>query len=215
MTNHTRTRRLAIVSLLGGVAFVLMYISIPLPFLSPFAEFDLSAVPELIGGFSLGPSAAVQIVVVKIALKLMFQGTESLLTGEVQNLILSLAFVLPAAFWYRRHRTRRGAVTGLVLGTVVNVVVSVFTNLYLILPAFIALYGMSWDSIVGMCSAMNPWITSIPTMVVFSVLPFNLLARCVNASLTLLVYKKISVPLKKILNESECVRSNRHELQCE
>ncbi len=215
MTTRRNTRRLAVVSLLAGVAFVLMYMHFPLPFLSPFAEFDLSAVPELIGGFLLGPGAAIQIVLVKICLKLLFQGTSSLLTGEVQNIILSLAFVLPAALYYRRHKTRRGAVVSLVLGGLINVAAAVFSNLYLILPAYITLYGMNWDSIVAMCGAINPWITNIPTMVAFSVVPFNLLARSINALLTLLVYKKISVPVKKILNDTESVRREKHELQCE
>ncbi len=215
MTTRRNTRRQAVVSLLAGVAFVLMYMHFPLPFLSPFAEFDLSAVPELIGGFLLGPGAAIQIVLVKVCLKLLFQGTSSLLTGEVQNIILSLAFVLPAALYYRRHKTRRGAVISLVLGGLINVAAAVFSNLYLILPAYITLYGMNWDSIVAMCGAINPWITDIPTMVAFSVVPFNLLARSINALLTLLVYKKISVPVKKILNDTESVRREKHELQCE
>ena len=83
-------RRLTMAALCGAVAFVLMFFSFSVPVLSPFAEFDFSALPELIGGFILGPIGAVEIIVVKIGLKLLFKGSSSLLTGELMNLILSL-----------------------------------------------------------------------------------------------------------------------------
>ncbi len=191
-------RRLTMAALCGAVAFVLMFFSFSVPVISPFAEFDFSALPELIGGFILGPIGAVEIIVVKIGLKLLFKGSSSLMTGELMNLILSLAYVLPALWYYRRHRTKHGAVVGLALGTVISVVVSIFTNVYVIFPLYIKLYGMNWDSIIDMCSAVNPWIKSIPTMVAFSVVPFNLISRVVTSLITLLVYKKISVPMKRL-----------------
>ncbi len=191
-------RRLTMAALCGAVAFVLMFFSFSVPVISPFAEFDFSALPELIGGFILGPIGAVEIIVVKIGLKLLFKGSSSLMTGELMNLILSLAYVLPALWYYRRHRTKHGAVVGLALGTVISVVVSIFTNVYVIFPLYIKLYGMNWDSIIDMCSAVNPWIKNIPTMVAFSVVPFNLISRVVTSLITLLVYKKISVPMKRL-----------------
>ena len=120
-------------------------------------------------------------------------------TGEVQNFLLSLAYVLPAVLYYRKNRTKKGAAIGLVLGSVLSVIVAIFTNLYLIFPAYIYLYGMSWDSIIEICSAANPWITDIPTFAAFSVVPFNVISRAVTSVITMLVYKKISVPLKKLI----------------
>ena len=194
-----RIRRLTTAALCGAVAFVLMYFSFSVPVLSPFAEFDASALPELIGGFILGPTGLVEIVSVKILLKLAFKGTSSMFTGEVQNFLLSLSYALPAVLYYRRHKTKRGAVIGLVLGSVISIATAVITNLYLIFPAFIKLYGMNWDNIIEMCSAVNPWINSIPTMVAFSIVPFNFISRAVISVLTMLVYKRISVPVKKLI----------------
>lgn len=194
-----RLRRLTTAALCGAVAFVLMYFSFSVPVLSPFAEFDASALPELIGGFILGPTGLVEIVSVKILLKLVFKGTSSMLTGEIQNFILSLSYALPAVLYYRRHKTKHGAVIGLLLGSVISIVTAVLTNLYLIFPAFIKLYGMNWDSIINMCSAVNPWIKNIPSMVAFSIVPFNIISRAVTSLATMLVYKKISVPIKKLI----------------
>ncbi|MCI7736433.1 MAG: ECF transporter S component [Clostridiales bacterium] len=197
--NRTKVRRLTMAALMGAIAFILMYLNFGVPFLSPFAEFDLSALPEMIGGFILGPAGAVEIIAVKILLILVFKGTSSMFTGEVQNFLLSLAYVLPAVLYYRKHRTKKGAAIGLALGSVLSVIVAIFTNLYLIFPAYIYLYGMSWDSIIEICSAANPWITDVPTFAAFSVVPFNVISRAVTSVITMLVYKKISVPLKKLI----------------
>jgi len=129
----------------------------------------------------------------------MFKGTSSMLTGEVQNFLLSASFVLPAIWYYRRHRTKNGAIVGLVLGSVISIVVAVITNIYMIFPAYMYLYGMNWDSIVDICSAVNPLIKNVPTMVAFSIVPFNIISRTVTSILTVLLYKKISVPLKKYI----------------
>lgn len=198
---NSKLRRMTVAGLFGAIAFVLMFFSFGIPVLSPFAEFDLSALPELIGGYVLGPLGAVYITVIKLLLKLLFQGTSSMFTGEIQNLILSISYVLPAILYYRKNKTKKGAIIGLVIGSVISIVMAVLTNLYLIFPAYIALYGMNWDGIIEICTAANPMITNIPTFVAFSVIPFNVISRLVSSVIAILVYKKISVPLKKMLQE--------------
>lgn len=199
----TTLRHMTVAGLFGAIAFVLMFFNFSIPVISPFAEFDLSALPELIGGYVLGPLGAIYITTIKLLLKLLFQGTSSMFTGEVQNFILSLSYVLPAILYYRKHKTKKGAVIGLVIGSIVSIVMAVLTNLYLIFPAYIKLYGMNWDGIIEICTAANPMITNIPTFVAFSVIPFNVILRLVSSVITVLVYKKISVPLKKMLLEQE------------
>lgn len=194
-----KIRRLTMAALCGAVAFVLMYFSFSVPVLSPFAEFDASALPELIGGFILGPAGAVEIIAIKILLKLLFKGSSSMLTGEIMNFILNVSYVLPAVLYYRRHKTKKGAVAGLVLGSVISVAVAIFANIYITFPAYIKLYGMNWDSIIEMCSAVNPWIHSIPTMVAFSIIPFNVISRAVTSLVTVLIYKPLSKPIKKLI----------------
>ena len=48
---RNKTRRLTLAAMMGAVSFVLMYFSFSVPVLSPFADFDLSGLPDLIGGF--------------------------------------------------------------------------------------------------------------------------------------------------------------------
>ena len=194
---RNKTRRLTLAAMMGAVSFVLMYFSFSVPVLSPFADFDLSGLPDLIGGFILGPVGAVEIIAVKVLLKLVFKGTSSMFTGEIQKFLLCTAYTLPAVLYYRKQRTKKGAAVGLVIGSICGVVVAVLTNVFLIFPAYMALYGMDWASIVSMCTAVNPWITNVPTMVAFSIIPFNIISFSVTSILAMLLYKKISVPLKK------------------
>lgn len=197
--DNRKLRRMVAAALFGAMAFVLMLFSFGIPVLSPFAEFDFSALPELIGGFILGPIGAVEIITVKLLLKLLFQGSTSMLTGELQNFILSVSYVIPAVLYYRSHKTKKGAVIGLVLGSLLSVLLAVVTSLYLIFPAYIMLYGMSWEGIIEICQAANPWIKDIPTFAAFSVVPFNVISRAATSGITILVYKRISRIIKKMI----------------
>ena len=91
------------------------------------------------------------------------------------------------------------ALNAQLFGTVAGVCVAIITNVYLIFPFYIKLYGMDWASIIGMCTAVNPWIHDLPTMVAFSIIPFNVISMTVISLIAMLVYKKISVPLKKLI----------------
>lgn len=196
---NNKIRTIAMAAILGAVAFVLQYFSFSIPFFSPFASFDFSALPEIVGGFILGPVGAVEIICIKLFLILILKGTSSAFTGEVQNFILSCAYVLPAILYYRANRTKKGAITGLVLGTVISIVIAIFTNVYLIYPAYIRLYGMTWEQIIGICNSANPFISNIPTFVIFSVIPFNLVSRGVTSVMAFFLYKKISGPIKRYI----------------
>ena len=164
---RNQTRRLTLAAMMGAVSFVLMYFSFSVPVLSPFASFDLSALPDLIGGFVLGPVGAVEIIAVKVLLKLVFKARRPCSPVKFRNSCSCTAYALPAVLYYQKHRTKRGAAIGLLLGTVAGVIVAILTNVFLIFPAYMALYGMDWAAIVQMCTAVNPWITNVPTMVRF------------------------------------------------
>ncbi|MBQ2661893.1 MAG: ECF transporter S component [Clostridia bacterium] len=190
-------RKLTMTAMFGAISFILMFFKLNIPFFSPVADFDLSAFPELLGGFMLGPICALVIIVIKLALKLAILGTSTMFTGELQNLLLSIAYVLPAVLYYRKNRTKKGAVIGVVIGSVASIIIAVFTNIYLIFPFYMEVFGMDWEKIIGMFSAANSYIKDVPTLIAFSIVPFNLISRTVTSLLTILLYKKISVPMKK------------------
>ena len=67
---------------------------------------------------------------------------------------------------------------------------SAFNAIYL-LPKFSQLYGMPLDAIVAMGTDVNASITSVSTLVLFAVVPFNVLKGIVVSLVTLLLYKRV------------------------
>ena len=199
MNQKSRVRQMALIGLLGGISGIMMYIQFPLPFLPPFMSYDPSSIVEMIGGFALGPVAAILIILVKLLIKIVLQGTSSAFTGEIQNFLISCSYVLPAVLIYRRRKNKKSAVTGMAVGTVLCAIVAVFTNVYMIIPFYVTLMGMSMESIILMCSKINPYMNSMVTVAIVGIVPFNIIKFGVNSLVTSLLYKRISVPLKKIL----------------
>lgn len=192
MKTNMNVKKLALIGMLGALGAILMLWRFPLPMLPPFMSFDFSGIPELIGGFALGPVSAILIVIVKILIQLVISGTNSMFTGELQGLLLSSAFVLPAAWIYQHNKTIKGALIGMLAGSILCSLVAVITNLYLIIPFYVSLYGMTMEQIVDMCSAVNANMNSVATMAIFGIIPFNLIKCGINCLITFLVYKKIS-----------------------
>ena len=63
-------RKLAMGGMLSAIAFVLMYLEIPIPIMPSFIKFDFSDLPALIGAFALGPVWGVVIELIKNLLHL-------------------------------------------------------------------------------------------------------------------------------------------------
>lgn len=200
-TNQMNVKKIVLIGMLGAIGAILMFIRTPLPFMPPFMDFDLASLPEMIGGFALGPMAAVFIILVKILAKFAMLGTSSMFTGEIQNFLLSCAYVLPAVWIYDRHKSKKSAIQGMVVGTVICAIVAVFTNLYIIIPFYASLGNMTVQSIIDMCSAVSPIITNTFTLAIFGIIPFNLIKNGVASIITYVVYKKISIPMKKFAGE--------------
>lgn len=200
MKRKSKIKEISLIGLMGALGMLLMLFKFPLPFMPPFMDFDLTGLVEIIGGFMLGPVAAIFIILVKVLLKTVIMGSTSMLTGEIQNFILSCAFVLPAVLIYQHHKTRKSAVVGMIVGTIICAIVSVFTNLYLIIPFYVNLFGMSMESIIQMCSAVNPLMKNPFTLAVFGIMPFNIIKNGVSSMLAFILYKKVSKPLKNYID---------------
>ena len=176
-----------------------MLVNFSVPFAPSFMKFDIAELPGLFAGFFLGPLAGFEVVLVKLALKLAIQGTETAFVGEFSNLVGSAVFVVTAAWIYKLNRTKKGAIIALGVSTLVVSVAYIFLNAYIMFPLYSRLYGIPLDAIVGMGTAINPRITNLTTMMLFSVFPFNLVKHLATDLLTLLVYKRIANALRGLL----------------
>ena len=113
---RTAALTLAKLAILSAISYILyMFVKFPLPMLFPsFLDLQISDLPALIGGFAMGPWYGCIIIVVKCLLKMPFTGTACV--GELGDIVMGIAFVLPASFIYKYHKTRKGALLSLAVG---------------------------------------------------------------------------------------------------
>ncbi|WP_329754161.1 ECF transporter S component [Catenibacterium mitsuokai] len=195
-----KTKKLVMAALLGALAAILMVLDFNVPLAPGFIKFDFSDFPVLIGGFVFGPLTGVLIAFLKIVLNLLFKPTTTMFVGEASNFLLSVCYMGVACLFYRKHRTKKGAVIGMVLATVTTSLFAIASNILVMFPMYAKLFGMSMEQIVGMVSAVNPFVKDVTTMVIASLVPFNLFKYGVISLITFISYKKIEVILKKYPN---------------
>ena len=70
-----------------------------------------------------------------------------------------------------------------------------FFNAVYLLPKFSELYGIPLEAIIAMGTDVNASITSVSTLVLFAVVPFNILKGVVVSLLTFLLYKRVEKAL--------------------
>ena len=186
------THYIAYTAMFASLAGVLMLLEIPLFFAPPFYKIDLSEIPVLICTFYLGPVAGVAAELVKILVKLVLKGTSTAFVGDFANFAVGCSFVLPASVVYHAKPGKKTALLGMGVGTVIMTVFGSAFNAVYLLPKFAALYGMPMEVIIGMGTKVNSAITSVSTLVLFAVVPFNLLKGVVVSALTFVLYKRIS-----------------------
>ena len=87
------TKTIAKIGVLSAIAYVLMFISLPLPIFPSFLKIDLSDIPAIFGGMSLGPIAGLAIVIVKNLLQAITASTTGGV-GEFANILIGGSYVL-------------------------------------------------------------------------------------------------------------------------
>lgn len=181
-TKTLNTNRFIKLSLLSAIAVILMYIDFPVIPIFPWLKIDLSDVPALMGAFAFGPLAGVIIELMKNLLILIVKGTGTGFVGEFANFLVGVALVWPAALVYKKNKTKKTAILGMVLGVLCIEVVGILANVYLLLPA----YGMAMSK------------AELIQYVTVGLIPFNGIKSILVCGITYVLYKKVSVSIFKV-----------------
>ena len=197
MKTKLGTREIVTIGMLGAIAVVLMLFEIPLPFAPPFYEIDFSEVPVLVGCFALGPVAGALIEFVKILLNLVINGSATAGVGELANFCIGCSFCIPAGIIYKRKKTKKGAMLGLISGTFIMTFLGCFINAYIMLPTYAKAFKIPIEGLIEMGTKVNASITDLFTFVMFAVVPFNMLKGVLVSVIVILIYKKISPIIKR------------------
>ena len=186
----TKVRALTGTAMLGAVATVLMYLEFPIPIMPAFVKLDVSELPALIASFAYGPVSGVLVCLIKNLIKL--PSTSTAAVGELFNFVMGALFVGVAGIVYKRNKTRKGAIVGALLGALVMAVVSVPYNYFVVYPAYVVMYHLPLEAIIGMYQAINPSVDGLLTCLLVFNLPFTFVKGVLDAVLCFLIYKPLS-----------------------
>ncbi len=185
------TTDLTYAALLTALAIILSYFpEIPLAFFAPWLKLDFSFTPLLLLGFSIGPGMAIIATVVTNVVHILVGTTGGI--GELANIIIGLAFILPPSFMYLKNHTWRGAIVGMLIGIVTMVFAAVLANRFILLPTY---FGSGFEQ------AMGNMGMSVSGYLWGGILPFNLIKGGINCLLVQALYKRLSGFMKKSVSE--------------
>lgn len=196
-----RTKLIVKVAILAALASVVMILETPIPFTPTFLKLDLSEVVVLLGAFALGPVAAIFIELVKNLVHITSTITGGI--GELANFVIGCAFAVPAALIYKKNKSVKNAILGLAAGSLVMVVVAAIANYFVLIPLYIDIFAKQYNitaaqSLQGIVDmGNNKGITNLTTLIMFGIVPFNVVKVIVISVLTFFTYKKVSPILHK------------------
>ncbi len=175
------------IAVLGALSVILFMIEIPV---IAFYKLDLSTLPALLGAFSMGPLPGLAILLIKDLLGML--KSSSMYVGELADFIMGAAFILPASLMYRRNKTRKTALLGMLTGTLCMIVVAILVNWKIVIPFYMTAFNMPMESIVAMAQGAMPFVDTEWKLLLYVTAPFNLLKGIVLSALTYVLYKRLS-----------------------
>lgn len=190
------TAYIAKMAILTALSFILYaFGKFNLPFMFPgFLEIQISELPALLAGFSMGPISGCIVIILKCLFK--FPLTSTAYVGEATDILLGICFVLPASLIYKHRKDKKHALLGLVVGGLCLTVVAIIVNRVISIPFYTELYfGGNFNTLVEMLRPLYKDINenSFYTYYLFvGVLPFNLLRCIIVSGLTFILYKRLS-----------------------
>jgi riboflavin transporter FmnP len=182
--------RVAIFGAISTILYIVPIFQIQLFFLPSFVQLHFDEIPAFIAGFAYGPWTAFAILIIKALIKLPMSTTMGV--GELADVIYSSAFILPAVWIYQRKRNLKGVAIGFGVSTALQLVVTSVVNVFAMLPFYEFMYGMSYETLLGACQAVNPAIKDLYWGYTLYVnLPLNLIKNAIVIAVTFVVYRSI------------------------
>jgi riboflavin transporter FmnP len=190
MNKKSFTAKLIKISLLGVIGFIIMYIEFPVPLFPVFLKLDLSDIPALLGAFALGPSAGVLVEAIKNIFHMIFKWGVDSPVGELANFIVGSSFVFTAGLIYSMNKTRATAIKSMIAATLAMGIVGGLANYYILIPFYSKLFPL--EVIIDMGKQANSAIVDLKSLILYAVVPFNLIKGLILSAITFLVYKHLS-----------------------
>lgn len=186
------TQKLIYTGMLAAVAGVLMSFEFSVPMMPPFYKIDFSDVPSVIALFLLGPASATGVEIVKVLIKLVTVGTNTMYVGEFANLLGIALFVIPMWLVYKKGgRTMKAAFASMAVCIPIRIAFSCFLNACITLPMYAAAMELPLDEVISIVASVNPSIHDLTSFIVMATIPFNLIKLALNCGIAGLLYSRL------------------------
>lgn len=180
-TGKWSIQKLIYTAMLAAVAGVLMSLEFSVPMMPPFYKVDFSDVPSVIAVLLMGPVSGICVEVIKLLIKLITVGTNTMYVGELANLIAAFLFVWPLWFLYQKlGANRKAAVEALLLSIVIRTACACFINANITLPLYAKAMSLPLDEVIRMVASVNPAIKDLNGFIILATIPFNVLKVGLN-----------------------------------
>jgi len=187
-------------AVLGAVGAVIHQFGLRLPIFPGFMSLDIGNLPALIGAITTGPLTGFLVVFLTNVLDALVFGTNSGGIGNLANFVMGAALVVPVGFIYKRRKNVLGYAIGGVTGILCTAIVAAFVNYFVLLPLFSRIF-MPMETILSMANAVNPRVTTVPQLIIFAIIPFNLLKGTMVVVFGFIMYRTLS-PVLKLLEKT-------------
>ena len=180
-TGKWSIQKLIYTAMLAAVAGVLMSLEFSVPMMPPFYKVDFSDVQSVIAVFLMGPVSGICVEVIKLLIKLITVGTNTMYVGELANLIAAFLFVWPLWILYQKLvANRKAAVEALLLSIVIRTACACFINANITLPLYAKAMSLPLDEVIRMVASVNPAIKDLNGFIILATIPFNVLKVGLN-----------------------------------
>ncbi|MGY3765192.1 ECF transporter S component [Vagococcus vulneris] len=175
----SKTEKMVVIAVLSAMAYVLMLISFPVIPVFSWLKVDFSDIPVLIGTFIYGPLGGIATAFIRSGLHFITTGGDlPNLIGDTTAFVASVVFLLPIYKSAQVGKTGKNLIIGMISSTLLLTVFMAVANYFVITPLYLNLLGMDF----GM---------PIATMVLYGIIPFNLIKGVMVSVVFAVVYKKV------------------------
>ncbi|QGH34259.1 ECF transporter S component [Gracilibacillus salitolerans] len=179
--------RLIVISIMGTISVLLMFLNFPLPFpfIPAYLRIDVSDIPALIAGIIFSPVAGVVVVAIKNILYVLVTAISDPI-GALANFFAGMLYVVPVSFMYMKYRSMKSVLIGLGIGTLLMTIGLTLLNYFLFIPAYS--WFMGWEE-------MSESVKRSTVLV--GILPFNLIKGIIVGIVFALIFTKLKNWIQK------------------
>jgi len=209
-------KQMSVIAIFSALSVILYYFGkFNLPFFPSWLDIQFSDVPALLTSFMYGPASGVLIIIVRFFCKL--PGTSTVGVGELADVLIGVTLCLVAGFFYKKHRTFKGAIIAMVLGMASATVMATVANWLILIPAYKEIAKFPQAALTGTMDTIlggQGIVTDANFMVYYlfiGVIPFNLFRYVLVFVITLILYKRLKMLIVHFVGDFNNKEANENK----